>query len=78
MIKLQSMTAERTKNPLEAVVRLILIGGTMNTKRVVGAAKKWAEFMELRLDKFKWSQPERILYEAITSRTRKKRSDASP
>ena len=44
----------------------------MDTKRVTNAAKKWAEFMELRLDKFKWSQPERILYEAITGRLRKK------
>lgn len=45
----------------------------MNEKRVINAAKKWAEFMELRSDKFRWSMPERKLYEAITS-TRKKRA----
>lgn len=49
----------------------------MDTKRVVNAAKKWAEFMELRVDKFRWSQPERSLYEAITGRKRKKRHDAA-
>ena len=48
----------------------------MDTKRITNAAKKWAEFMELRLDKFKWSQPERKLYEAVTGRAKKKRSDA--
>jgi len=44
---------------------------TENTKRIIAAAKKWADFMECRLDKFKWSQPERRLYNAITSRKRR-------
>ena len=35
-------------------------------RRACKAAVKWAEFMELRKDKFKWSQPERVLYEAVS------------
>lgn len=46
----------------------------MNEKLVLSAAKKWAEFMELRTDKFKWSQPERKLYEAVTGPIRKKKA----
>ena len=36
-----------------------------NEKRVCAAAVKWAEFMELRMDAFRWSAPERKLYDAV-------------
>jgi hypothetical protein len=39
--------------------------GHRREMRVCRASIKWAEFMELRQDKFKWSHPERKLYEAI-------------
>ena len=34
--------------------------------KVCRAAVKWSEFMEMRKDAFKWSPPERALYEAVT------------
>jgi len=44
-----------------------------DVERIVRAARRWAEFMELRVDRFKWSQPERKLYEAIDTATAKRK-----
>ena len=47
-------------------------------KALERAAMRWAEFMELRLDRFKWSQPERRLYNAFTRHAASKRKLKGP